>query len=163
MLTSICNLYPEICMKNSLWRPFYFSEDKTKREHPWLFVTLKGRMSRYMCIFPFAQILIASLLQSASKQGWLLGYSFSFWADTRCTVGSCLDLVADTMAMTSVLCAPFQKGKAVVKTPSLLTSAPWLKDVVRQLWVYKMLHTEYFPWLLEKKPVSTSAVWDSGP
>lgn len=53
----------------------------SKREHPWLFVTLKGRMSWNMCIFPFAQILIASLLQSASKQGWLLGYSFSLWSE----------------------------------------------------------------------------------
>lgn len=120
----------------------------SKRQHPWLVVTLKGRVFWNMCIYPFAQILIASLLQKGSKQGWLLGYSFSFWGDARCTVESWLGLLACAMAMTCVLCAPFQEGKAVVKMPSPLTSALWLKDVVQQLWVCKMLHTESFPWLL---------------
>lgn len=94
-----------------------------------------------ICVFiPLLQILI-------ENRGWLLGCSFSSW--WRKVPEGRTDLVSLRVRWPwRVLCVPFQKGKAVVKRPSLLTSAPWLKDGVQQLWVYKTLHTEYFPWLL---------------
>lgn len=146
-----CVIHPERSLGKGLYKdPFIYIKIKLhrKREHPWISGTLESGVFRKACSSSFAAIFNSITFARRHTMRDILGVKFEYlrWSKMHdgYPISECQYWPRER---------PIQKGGAVVKWLSPLRSALWLKDIVQQLWVYKMSHTESCSLASLHKPV----------